>query len=230
MDNIWDDFITEEMKKPYMQELVSFVKERRTKANVLPEPCNLFLAFKLTEWHNIKVVIIGHEPSPTAADSHGLAFSSLAKETPYSLQNIFNEVLNDIYESNSRGVKIFQTNNLTAWAKQGVLLLNSVWTTEENTPGAHKDKGWETFTANTVKFINTNHTSRIAWMLWGKPAKDLKKHINIDKHLVLESEHPAALRNNPLAFTGNRHFSKANNFIKKHYFNHKSPINWHLIP
>ena len=230
MDKIWQDFINAEMEKKYMVELKEFISERRKVANVLPAPANLFLAFKLTEWRNLKVIIIGQYPYPSAKDAHGLAFSSPALATPYSLQNIFNEIFNDIYEGNSGGVKVFQSNNLAPWAKQGVLLLNACLTTEENAPGAHKDKGWETFLVNTIKFINEKHESRLVWMLWGANAKALKKHIDSEKHLILESEHPAAMRHNPQAFINNRHFSKCNNFIKKHYFNQKSPIQWHLIP
>jgi len=230
MDKQWLNHISSEREKPYFKELEEFIKKRRSEAQVIPGPAEIFLPFKITEWNHLKVIILGQDPYPSSADSHGLAFSSLAKQTPYSLQNIFNEIYSDIYEGNSGGIKVFQTNNLTSWAKQGVLLLNMVLTTEAGSPGSHKNKGWEEFIKSVVKMLNERHTAKLVWMLWGKSAKEMKKYIDQEKHLVLESEHPSAMRNDPNAFINNRHFSKCNNFIKKHYFNLKSPINWHLIP
>lgn len=225
MDNKWKSFIEEEMKKEYMISLKEFISKRRQETIVLPDSSYLFNAFNVCHFNNIKVIIIGADPYPSSSDAHGLAFSTPSEHRPYSLQNIFDEVLKDFFNGNTGGINVFQTNNLTQWCTQGVLLLNSVLTTEEGKPGAHSNKGWEIFTENIIKFICANHQSKLVWMLWGKQAKSFKKHI-MEKHLILESEHPASVRHNHEAWFGNRHFTKANEFIRKTYFNIKMPINW----
>lgn len=226
MDEHWQKFIDSEMSKEYMVGLREFITERRKTVNVLPAPNQLFNAFKYCPWNNLKVIIIGQDPYPTKNDAHGLAFSSLSQQTPYSLQNIFDEIFKDIYEGNNGGVNAFQTNNLTQWAEQGVLLLNSCLTTEEGKVGIHKGKGWELFIENTISYIDQNHKCRLVWMLWGKDAKQFKQYIKGDRHLILESDHPAAARHNKMLWFGNKHFSKANNFINKNYFNLRAPIIW----
>lgn len=225
----WNNFINDEMKKKYMIDLKNFITERRKEVIVLPSSENLFNALKQCAWADLKVIIIGQDPYPSAADAHGIAFSSPSEKTPYSLENIFKEIYQDIFAGNTGGVKVFKTNNLTQWAKQGVLLLNTCLTTEENKPGAHNRQGWEIFIENLVKHIGNHHKSKLVWMLWGKQAQSLKEHINQENHLVLEAEHPAAVRHRTNAWFGNKNFSKCNEFIKKTYFNQKSPINWHTL-
>lgn len=226
MHETWQKFIDTEMSKEYMVKLREFITERRKTVNVLPAPNQLFNAFKYCSWDKLKVIIIGQDPYPTRQDTHGLAFSSLAQQTPYALRKVFDEIFNDIYEGNTGGVNAFQTNNLTQWAEQGVLLLNMCLTTEEGKAGAHRNKGWELFIENTVSFIDQNHKCRLVWMLWGKDAKNLKQYIKGERHLILEADHPASVRQNAQLWFGNKHFSKANKFINKHYFNLRAPIIW----
>lgn len=224
----WKQLLDQEMQKEYMVTLKSFITERRDVCHVLPDSKQVFSAFTATNWDNLKVVIIGQDPYPTRADAHGIAFSSQARTTPYSLQNIFQEIKNDVLLGDTSATDMFPTNNLLSWCQQGVLLLNSCLTTEEGKPSAHKNKGWEIFTENTVKFINERHGCRLVWMLWGAQARKYKPFINADHHLILEADHPAAVKHNDKAWFGNKHFSKANNFIKKHYFNQRKPIEWQL--
>jgi len=221
----WNNFITAELKKDYGVTLKAFITARRSEATVLPSQKDLFNCFEACDWSNLKVIIIGQDPYPHARDAHGIAFSSPSDITPYSLQNIFDEIYKDFFNGDTGGVKVFKHNNLTQWGKQGVLLINSIMTTEENEPAAHKSKGWEIFIENLIKMINDKHPGKLVWMLWGASAKKFKPLIQ-DKHLILESEHPAAVRHNAAAWFGNRHFTKANNFITKTYKNVKAPVNW----
>lgn len=226
MDQRWKNFFEEEMKKNYMIELVTFIKERRKTVNVLPAPSQVFNAFTHCSWDTIKVVIVGQEPYPTAVDNHGLAFSSLSAQIPYALKNIFDEIYEDIFHGNTGGVKTFQTNNLTQWAEQGVLLLNSCLTLDEGHPGSHKGKGWELFIENTIKLLSDKHPFKLAFILMGKDAKAFKSSINTERHLVLETDHPAAARYNASSWFGCKVFSKANAFIIKEYSGQRGQIGW----
>ncbi len=226
MDARWQILIDSEMKKQYMHDLKNFITERRKEVTVLPAATQLFDAFRLCNFGILKVIIIGQDPYPTAKDAHGLAFSSKSKETPYSLKNIFDEIYQDFYSGETGNVHPFKSNDLTEWAEQGVLLLNSCLTCDEGNPGSHRGKGWELFIENTVKYINERHGCRLVFMLWGKEAKQYEQYIDKEKHLILTSEHPAAAKHNRSAWFGNKHFTKANNFINKHYLGMRAPINW----
>ena len=228
MNPIWKDFIDLELNKDYGIKLKNFIIERRQKTNVLPSPPDVFNCFKLCDFHFMKVVIISGEPYTNRNDAHGLAFSSLSKTTPTALKNILDEVYADYYNGSTGGVVPFKHNNLTQWATQGVLLVNSIFTVDEGKSGSHLNKGWETFTENMVKMINEKHPAKLVFCLWGAQAKKYKQHITNPNHLILESEHPASAIHNNNSWFGNKNFSQANNFIKKNYFNVKAPINFGL--
>lgn len=226
IDLRWQKLIDTEVQKEYMVKLKEFVNGRRKVVNVLPPANKVFEAFNIVNWDLLKVIIIGNEPYCKREDCDGLAFSSPSQQTPYPLKNIFDEIFQDIYGGNTGGQKIHYTNSLTQWAEQGVLLLNSCLTVEENEPNSHQNKGWEMFIENTVKHISENHHFKLVFILLGKQAKQYTKYIDTGKHLVLESEHPGAAKHNPNAWFGCKVFSQANNFIAKHYFNIRGTINW----
>jgi uracil-DNA glycosylase len=218
----WKDFLDVEMNKEYAQELKNKVSERRKVVSVYPESHLIFNAFVQCPYEDLKVIIIGLEPYPFPGVNNGLAFSCNGKASS-PLKCIQNEIFEDIFNGNAGNVKVFQTNDLTQWARQGVLLLNNNLTAEDGVNKAHKDFGWDQFTTHAVKMINL-HKHKLVWMLWGKEAQVYKKLINTDKHLILEAEYPTSNK-----FSKCNHFSKANTFIKKHYFNYKTPINWALL-
>lgn len=228
MNEIWKTFINEERKKEYFVPLESFINEERKTKTIYPEPQDVFNAFKFCDYFDLKVVIIGQDPYFTANTAHGLAFSSLQGYTPPSLQNVFEEIRNDAFPE-FRGVHmdLFKSNNLLPWAKQGVLLLNTILTVEKDKPLSHKNKGWEHFTAEVIKKLN-NHPTRLVYMLWGANAKVYMPLIDQTKHLVLQAGHPSP-QNQAGGFLGCKHFSKANAWITKHYFNLKATINWSLL-
>lgn len=223
----WKTFIDEEMKKDYMVNLKLFIAQRRKEVNVFPSATDTFNCFAQCKYWNTKVVIVGSEPYNGMGESNGLAFSSLSTRRPIALENIFKEIKDDIWNNNTGGLNIFSHNNLTQWAWQGVLLLNRILTVEEGKSNSHKNKGWEEFTEAAIKMINL-HPRKLVFMLWGKDANELKPLINEKKHLILESDHPASVAYNSAKWFGNKHFSKSNNFIKKHYFNQQMPLSWSL--
>ncbi|MCC7514517.1 MAG: uracil-DNA glycosylase [Bacteroidia bacterium] len=223
----WKEFLDSEKHKPYWNELKEKVAERRKECNVYPEGTLTFNAFLQCPYHRLSVVILGNEPYPTAGHSNGLAYSSNSERPPAALKNIFEEIFNDYFNGNTGNVNVSQHNDLTQWANQGVLLLNMALTVEEAKPKSHLDM-WKPFTENAIKLVNL-HKHKLVWMLWGKDAKSYRHLINEDKHLVLESEHPGGAGYKEGSWFGNRHFSKANNHIKKYYFNIKPIINWSVL-
>lgn len=224
----WKQFIDTELTKPYMVELRAKVKERRLQTNVYPPSHLTFNAFIQCPYDQVKVVILGQDPYHTPGMAHGLAFSALQGNTPPSLKNIFSEIYTDIFNGNTGGVNVSQHNDLSQWAHQGVLLLNTVLTVEEGKAKSHAGMGWETFTKTAVSMVN-NHNRKLVFMLWGKDAKEYRKFIDDKKHLVLEADHPASAVYSEGKWFGNKHFSKANAFILKHYFNHIPQINWGIF-
>jgi uracil-DNA glycosylase len=229
MNQKWIDFINSEISSEYGLKLQEFIKQERLTKLIYPNPENVFDAFRLCDYYDLKVVILGQDPYHSTMTAHGLAFSSLQGQTPPSLQNIFYEIKNDVFpEFRQSNTNLFKSNNLTCWAQQGVLLLNTILTVEKGLPLSHKNKGWEQFTQNTIKFLN-NHPNKIVYMLWGNNAKDYKQYIDTTKHLVLEANHPSPMSANRGGWYGTKHFSQANEFIKKHYWNKKPMINWAVL-
>lgn len=214
---MWNIIIKNEMDKPYYKDLVKKLEVARKTNNVYPKEEAVFNAFKLTKFEEIKVVIIGQDPYHQKNQAHGLAFSSTDSKTPKSLVNIKKEIFNDL--------KIETTNNndLTNWAKQGVLLINTILTVNENKPLSHKDFGWEIFTLNLFKEI-TKIKRPIVFILWGNHAQKYEKYIKEELHLVIKSSHPSPL-SSYRGFFGSKPFSKTNDFLIK---NKIAPINFSI--
>jgi uracil-DNA glycosylase len=215
----WYKQLKQEFNMDYMKRLAGFIAERRKTVKIYPSSPNVFKALKLTQYSNVRVCILGQDPYPDGS-ADGLAFSCSGPRTPKSLQIIFEELAMEAsFDNNS--VTHFNKKrdaNLEDWASQGVLLLNTILTVEENSPLSHKGKGWEIFTEKVIKSLNA-HPNPIAFVLWGSGAKEYKKLIDNDYHLVLEAAHPAAEFYNPGngGFLKNYHFTKINSFLNLMY-------------
>lgn len=211
----WDIVLKEDFESPYFEKLGIFVKNEYKHKIIYPEYKDIFNALKYTDYDEVKVVILGQDPYHGEHEAHGLSFS--VKEgvpMPPSLRNIFKELKNDI------GVDRTQT-DLTDWAKQGVLLLNSIMTVVKDTPLSHKDKGWEIFTDNVIKKLGEREKP-IVFILWGNYARSKKLLIKNKNHLIIENVHPSPLSASR-GFFGSKPFSKANQFLEK---NGIKKINW----
>lgn len=213
--NSWDLKLKEEFELPYIAKLEGFLKEERRLHNIYPKKTEVFNAFKLTSFENIKVVILGQDPYHGPNQAHGLSFSvNYGIKIPPSLANIYKELKSDIdFAIPSHG-------NLTSWANQGVLLLNATLTVRAGEPGSHQKKGWETFTDAVIKLISDKKENCV-FLLWGNFAKSKINLIDLDKHLVLTAAHPSPLAGG--AFFGCKHFSKTNEYLKSKNI---SPIDW----
>ena len=182
-NNSWDDILQEEIKKDYFKHIKNFVKEERLSKTIYPPAQDLFNAFKLTDFRNIKVVILGQDPYHGENEAMGLSFSvRRGVRTPPSLKNIFKELYDDL------GIKRENT-DLSDWAKQGVFLLNTVLTVEKDKANSHKDIGWEIFTDYVIKQIN-DKLDNVVFILWGRQAREKRPLITNHNHYVIESAHP----------------------------------------
>lgn len=216
IDQSWKKILAEEFEKDYFKQLVEFIKTEYAQRPVYPPGPEIFHAFDMTPFDEVKVVIIGQDPYHGPNQAHGLAFS--VKEgvrTPPSLQNIYKEIKSDL------GKNIPQSGNLDRWAKQGVLLLNATLTVRARTPGSHQNKGWEEFTDTAIKALSEKQDN-LVFILWGSYAQRKGQIIDKSKHLVLESPHPSPFSANR-GFFGCKHFSKANKYLKEHG---KTEIDW----
>ena len=213
----WQKIIDDENKKEYMLSLQNFLKEEKKQHNVFPKSSEIFHAFKRTSFNNTKVVIIGQDPYHGKDQANGLAFSVKKHiKIPPSLRNIFKEIQDDLFINNDNH------GDLTKWADQGVLLLNSILTVREDSPRSHRNKGWEKFTNNIISEISSKK-SHVIFMLWGENAQEKEALIN-SSHTILKSTHPSPL-SCYRGFLGCRHFSRCNEkLIEKN----KSPIDWKL--
>ena len=211
----WDLVLKEEIKKEYFKELGLFVKNEYKTKIIFPEYKNIFNALRYTDYDKVKVVILGQDPYHGENEAHGLSFSVLeGVRRPPSLDNIFKELYADT------GVKRTK-NNLTDWAEQGILLLNSVLTVEKDKAFSHKNKGWEIFTDTIIKKLN-ERVEPVIFVLWGNSARNKKELIDLKKHYVIESAHPSPLSASR-GFFGSRPFSKINKILKEH---NKKEIEW----
>ena len=211
----WDIVLKDELKKDYFKELGKFVKTEYKNKTVFPPYNDIFNALRYTDYDNVKVVILGQDPYHGEGEAHGLSFS--VKEgvpMPPSLQNIFKELESDL------GIKRTRS-DLTDWAKEGVFLLNSIMTVVKDNPLSHKEKGWELFTDNLIKYLNDRETP-IVFVLWGSYARSKKILITNRRHLILESVHPSPL-SSYRGFFGSKPFSKINEFLEK---NNIEKIKW----
>lgn len=213
--NNWDLVLHDEMQKNYFKYIKEFIKEERLEKTIFPPASDLFNAFKLTDFNDVKVVILGQDPYHGEKEAMGLSFSvRRGVRTPPSLRNIFKELNDDL------GIVRTDT-DLSDWAKQGVFLLNTVLTVEKDKANSHKDIGWEIFTDFVIKQIN-DKLDNVVFILWGRQARDKKRIITNPSHYIIESAHPSPLSAYN-GFFGSKPFSKTNLYLKAH---NKKEINW----
>jgi len=219
MEASWLELLQEEFEKPYMKELEVFLaKEIHAGIEIYPPFELIFNAFCQTPWDPVKVVVIGQDPYHGAGQAHGLSFSvPKGVPPPPSLQNIFKEIKEDL------GISPPTHGCLIEWARQGVLLLNATLTVRANEAKSHHGKGWELFTDRVVQLLYARKEP-LVFLLWGKSAYDKLQHLgaHASHHLILTAPHPSPLSAHS-GFLGCRHFSKANDFLKKVG---KRPIDW----
>lgn len=217
LGNDWDALLAEEFQKEYYLRLRAFLKEEYRAKLIYPVMDDIFNALRLTPYQDVKAVIVGQDPYINPGEAHGLAFSvQPGARTPPSLQNIFKELETDLH--------CLPPNNghLLHWAKQGVLLLNTVLTVERGRSRSHAGKGWETFTDAVLAHLN-NREKPAVFLLWGRDAQAKGRAVINPRHLVLEAAHPSPLAGG--RFFGCKHFSKTNLFLKQ---NGLPEIDWQL--
>lgn len=203
----WDEILKKDMEQDYFKKLGSFVKNEYKTKICYPAYSNIFNALRYTDYDEVKVVILGQDPYHDENQAHGLSFSVLdGVLKPPSLRNILKELEDDL------GIKR-KGGDLTDWAKQGVLLLNSIMTVEKDKPLSHKEKGWEIFTDNIIRYLNERNTP-IVFILWGSYARSKKELITNPIHHIVESVHPSPLSASR-GFFGSKPFSKTNKYLKK---------------
>lgn len=216
----WKARLGKEFEEPYFKELTSFVKEEYTKATVYPHPKNIFKAFELTPFEEVKVVILGQDPYHGPKQAHGLSFSVVeGVRNPPSLQNIFKELSSDL--NLDIRCPSSELGDLSRWARQGVLLLNATLTVRAGTANSHQGKGWEHFTNAVIRTLSEEREN-LVFILWGNYAKAKGAHIDRTKHLVIESAHPSPLSAHN-GFFGSKPFSKTNEYLVS---NGSAPIRW----
>lgn len=213
--NDWDIILKEEYEKDYFKKIKETVRLEYQKKTIFPPAKQVFYAFRETSYKDVKVVILGQDPYHGVGEANGLCFSvNHGIKMPPSLNNIYKELESDL------GIKRTDT-DLSDWAKQGVLLLNSVLTVEKDKPASHKFVGWEEFSDSVIKKINEKDEP-VVFILWGNFAKSKIKYITNPKHLVISSSHPSPFSVN-YGFFGSKPFSKTNEFLKK---NNLKEIEW----
>lgn len=214
---IWEKLIEVEEQKDYFKKLKDEIDKRYETSNVFPEKQNIFKAFTLTSLDNLKVVILGQDPYHGFGQAQGLSFSTPANiKNPPSMVNILKEINDDLQRKS-----FCEDGDLSPWAKDGVLLLNTILTVEEGLPKSHHNLGWEIFTDNIIKYISDNKKD-IVFILWGSPAIAKTKLIDTKKHHILSAPHPSPL-SSYRGFFGCKHFSKTNEILRNLG---KEQINW----
>lgn len=218
INNDWLEAIGKEFHQPYYTELYKFVKSEYGKAVIYPNSEDIFNAFHFTPLGNVKVVILGQDPYHNEGQAHGLCFSVKPQvEVPPSLVNIYKELQEDL------GCYIPNNGYLEKWARQGVLMLNTVLTVRAHQANSHQGMGWERFTDAVIQAVNAQDRP-IVFLLWGRPAQLKRSMLNNPKHLVLEAPHPSPL-SAYRGFFGCKHFSKTNVFLNKCSI---EPIDWQI--
>ncbi len=215
IDETWKNQLKGEFSKKYWIELTDRVHSDYTAQSMYPKPKDIFRAFSLCKFDEVNVVIIGQDPYHGYNQANGLCFSVNDGVTiPPSLRNIYKEIKNDL------NITPLDSGDLSRWARQGVLLLNSVLTVLANKPLSHANIGWETFTDEIIHILNSRRKN-IVYMLWGKYAQEKGKVIDKENNLVLTSAHPSPYSS--YLFFNNHHFSKCNEYLEAHSI---KPINW----
>lgn len=215
----WRQVMAEELEKPYYKQLSHFVLQEYHSHTVYPPMDDIYNAFQETPLSKVKVLLLGQDPYHNVNQAHGMSFSVLPSQTeiPPSLQNIYKELHDDL------GCYIPNNGYLVKWAKQGVLLLNTVLTVRAHSANSHRGHGWEQFTDRVIEVLNEQDRP-IVYLLWGKPAQSKRSMLNNPKQLVLTAPHPSPL-SAYRGFFGCRHFSKANAFLQEHGV---EPIDWQI--
>ena len=218
IEGSWKKVLEREFLSPYFLEIKTHYVEAKSRGVAIYPPANLtFNAFNCTPFDRVKVVLLGQDPYHNPNEAMGLSFSvPQGIRIPPSLRNIYKELEEDL------GIPQSQSGDLTPWAKEGVLLLNSILSVEAHKPASHQHFGWQKFTDSVIAILS-QQCSGIVFLLWGNYAKSKKPLIDTKKHLILEAAHPSPLARN--GFIGCRHFSKTNAFLKSVG---KTPINWSL--
>lgn len=218
LENDWMQALQGEFHKPYYKELYQFVRNEYNTTVVFPPADDIFNAFHLTPLHEVKVVIIGQDPYHNVGQAHGLCFSVKPDvDIPPSLVNIYQELHDDL------GCYIPNNGYLVKWAKQGVLMLNTVLTVRAHQANSHRGKGWEEFTDAAIRTLNEQDRP-IVFILWGRPAQMKKSMLTNPHHLILEAPHPSPL-SAYRGFFGSKPFSKTNQFLEAHG---ETPIDWQI--
>ena len=219
IQNDWLQAVGGEFRKPYYKELYDFVKEEYSTRVIYPPADDIFNALHLTPLKEVKVVILGQDPYHNEHQAHGLSFSVLPdqREIPPSLQNIYKELHDDL------GCYIPDNGYLEKWARQGVLMLNTVLTVRAHQANSHQGHGWEQFTDAILEAVNQEDRS-IVYLLWGRPAQSKIPMLTNPKHLILKAPHPSPL-SAYRGFFGCRHFSQTNAFLESHG---AAPIDWQI--
>lgn len=214
----WDKVLGEEYKKDYFVNMMTYLKKEYQNKEIYPPKNYIFNALRITSYEDVKVVILGQDPYHGEGEAHGLSFSvQEGIKFPPSLQNIFKELKNDL------NFEAPETGDLTLWAKEGVLLLNSILTVEKDKAASHSKLGWEAFTDEIIKQVNEKNTP-VVFILWGNYARSKKALITNKQHFIIESVHPSPLSASR-GFFGSKPFSKTNKFLKEH---NMEEINWNL--
>lgn len=218
INNDWDEVLSSVWNSPGFKKFMSIIDKKYSETTCFPKYNDIFNALKLTPYSKVKVVILGQDPYHGTGEAHGLSFSVKDDiKKPPSLKNIFKELHDDL------GYPEPKSGNLEKWAKEGVLLLNSVLTVEKDKAASHKDLGWEILTDHIIKLLNMKETP-IVFILWGNFAKKKKVYITNKKHFIIESPHPSPF-SAYTGFFGSKPFSKTNNFLIK---NNIEPIDFNL--
>jgi len=205
--NEWDEVLNNEFEKPYYSKLREFLQKEYAEELIYPREADLWTAFKLTPFDEVKVVILGQDPYHGPGQAHGLSFSvKPSVKIPPSLRNMFKELASDI------GCPLPESGTLTGWAQQGVLMLNTVLTVRDGQAHSHRKQGWETFTDEVIRLLSEREKP-IVFVLWGSPAREKKKLIDTLRHAIIESVHPSPLSASR-GFIGSRPYSKTNQILE----------------
>ena len=214
----WDEFLNNEFSQPYFKKLSEFLKKEYEEKTIYPPKQEVFSSFYFTDMDKVKVVILGQDPYHEPNQAHGMCFSvKPGNPLPKSLQNIYREIHDDL------GISMSSSGYLLPWAKQGVLLINTVMTVERGKANSHKDHGWEIFTDHVISKLDSLDQPMV-FLLWGANARSKEALLKNPKHLILKAAHPSPLSAYN-GFFGCRHFSKTNEFLIR---NGLKPIDWKI--